>query len=499
MHGSRAELLVIGALVGIGSGLGAVVFRYLIYLFTWLATGHVAFGQDGHAGSSHLPWLGLAFFVVIPMIGGLIYGPLIYRYAREARGHGVPEVMIAVAQSGGRIRPQVSVVKAVASALCIGTGGSVGREGPIVQIGSALASSFGQWAKMPENRMRILVACGAGGGIAATFNAPLTGVFFGVEIILREFSIDALFTVMASAVLADLVAIGFLGDRPFLTGFPPGIALRHPRDYLLVAVLAVAAALIGVMFKNVVYKTEDLCDRVWGNRPEWARPAVGGVALGLVLLALPQLYGVGYPVMYKAVAGDYVLWFLLVLAAGKIIACSLTLGIGGSGGVFAPSLFIGATSGMAFGEIAGHLLGPAAGPPALYAVVAMGAVFASAARAPLTSVASVVEMTGDYTLTLPVMLAVAIATATSRALSYGTIYTTKLLRRGYDIDRATPWRAVGDLTAADAMRPSRLAARSPAPLPGPVTHQSDGPACTHSLSSPAEDVPAKEDRGGGDR
>ena len=386
MRGSRAGLFVIAALVGVGSGLGAVAFRYLIYLFTWLVTGHVAFGQDGHAGSSHLPWLGPALFVVIPVIGGLIYGPLIYRYAREARGHGVPEVMIAVAQNGGRIRPQVSLVKAVASALCIGTGGSVGREGPIVQIGSALASSFGQWAKMPEDRMRILVACGAGGGIAATFNAPVTGVLFGVEIILRELSIDALFAVMASAVLADVVAIPFLGDRPFLAGFPPGIALRHPGDYLLVAVLAVAAALIGVAFKNVLYKAEDLCDRVWRNRPEWARPAAGGIALGLVLLALPQLYGVGYPVMYQAVAGGYVLWFLLVLVAGKIIACSLTLGIGGSGGVFAPSLFIGATSGMAFGEITGHLLGPAAGPPALYAVVAMGAVFASAARAPLSVV-----------------------------------------------------------------------------------------------------------------
>jgi CIC family chloride channel protein len=494
VRGSRAGLFVIAALVGVGSGLGAVAFRYLVYFFTWLATGHVAFGQGGHVGSSHLPWLGWAFFVVIPVAGGLVYGPLIYRYAREARGHGVPEVMMAVAQNGGRIRPQVSVVKAVASALCIGAGGSVGREGPIVQIGSALASSVGQWAKMPENRMRILVACGAGGGIAATFNAPVTGVFFGAEIILREFSVDALFTVMLSAMLADVVAIPFLGDRPFLAGFPPGIALRHPRDYLLVTVLAVAAALMGVMFKNVVYKTEDLCDRLWGNRPEWARPAVGGLALGLVLLALPQLYGVGYPVMDKAVAGDYVLWFLLVLAAGKIIACSLTLGIGGSGGVFAPSLFIGATSGMAFGEIAGHLLGPAAGPPALYAVVAMGAVFASAARAPLTSVASVVEMTGDYTLTLPVMLAVAVATATSRALSYGTIYTTKLLRRGYDIDRATRWRAFGDLKAADAMRPfpapltvpggphgdtSRPdadggpAIRGPAPLPGPVTCHSE--------------------------
>jgi chloride channel protein, CIC family len=498
LRASRAGLFVIAVLVGAGSGLGAVAFRYLIYFFTWLATGHVQFGQAGYMGSNHLPWLGLGFFVAIPVIGGIIYGPLIYRYAREARGHGVPEVMIAVAENGARIRPQVSVVKALASAICIGAGGSVGREGPIVQIGSALASGLGQWVRMPENRMRILVACGAGGGIAATFNAPITGVFFGVEIILRELSIEALFTVMLSAMIADAVAIPFLGSRPFLSGFPSGIALHHPRNYALVAVLALVAALIGLTFKAVVYKMEDLWDLAWKNRPEWARPAVGGVALGLVLLALPQMYGVGYPVMDKAIAGNYVLWFLLVLAAGKIIACSLTLGIGGSGGVFAPSLFIGVTSGMAFGEIADHLLGPGAGQPALYAVVAMGAVFTSAARAPLTSLASVVEMTGDFTLTLPVMLAVAIATAASRALSYGTIYTTKLLRRGRDIDRAAPWRAFGDLKAADAMRPfpAPLAVedepdghvRGPVPdavpLPGPVTHRSDPQAvyATESLA-----------------
>ncbi len=483
LRSSRAGLFPIAALVGVGSGFGAVAFRYLIYFITWLATGHSQFGQGGYVGSSHLPWLGLGFFVLIPVLGGLVYGPIIYRWAREARGHGVPEVMIAVAENGGRIRPQVSVVKALASAICIGTGGSVGREGPIVQIGSALASSFGQWLRMPENRMRILVACGAAGGISATFNAPITGVFFGVEIILREFSIDALFTVMLSAMLADAVAIPFLGSAPFLRGFPHGIALHHPHNYLLVAALAVVAALIGLLFAKVVYRMEDLWDLAWKNRPEWARPAIGGVALGLLLLALPQMYGVGYPVMYKAIAGNYVLWFLLVLAAGKIIACSLTLGIGGSGGIFAPSLFVGVTSGMAFGEIADHVLGPGAGQPALYAVVAMGAVFASAARAPLTSVASVVEMTGDYTLTLPVMLAVAIATATSRALSYGSIYTTKLLRRGQDIDRAAPWRAFGDLKAADAMQPFREPLTVPngrqgsvpdlRSLPAPVTYQRD--------------------------
>ena len=485
LRGARGGLFALALLVGAGSGLGAVVFRYLIYFFTWLATGHVAFGQQGHVGSSHLPWLGLGFFVVIPVVGGLMYGPLIYRYAREARGHGVPEVMIAVADNGGRIRPQVSAVKAVASALCISTGGSVGREGPIVQIGSALASSLGQVVRMPENRLRILVACGAGGGIAATFNAPITGVFFGLELILREFSVEALFTVILSAMVADVIAEQFLGSGPFLSGFPPGIALHHASNYLLVALLAVAAALLGLAFTTVLYKTEDLCDRVWKHRPEWARPAVGGIVLGLLLLVLPQLYGVGYPVMYKAMAGDYVLWFLLVLAAGKMVATSLTIGIGGSGGVFAPSLFIGATSGMAFGEIADHLLGSAAGQPALYAAVAMGAVFAAAARAPLTSLASVVEMTGDYTLTLPVMLAVAIATAVSRGLSYGTIYTTKLLRRGTDIDRPVPAHAFQDLKVADAMHPfpaplavppgPRDPARQPAPswasVAGPVTYQ----------------------------
>jgi CIC family chloride channel protein len=450
-------MFLLALVVGAGAGLGAVAFRYLIYFFTWLATGHSEFGQAGYVGSSHLPWLGLGFFLVIPVIGGLLYGPLIYKWAREARGHGVPEVMIAVADNGGRIRWQVSVVKALASALCIGSGGSVGREGPIVQIGSALASSIGQWVRLPENRLRIMVACGAAGGISATFNAPITGVFFGVEIILREFAVDALFTVMLSAMVADVVAIPFLGDKPFLSGFPAGIALHHPSTYLLVAGLAVVAALMGLAFKAVLYKVEDLCDALWKGRPEWARPAVGGVALGLLLLALPQMYGVGYPVMYKTAAGGYALWFLVILAFGKILACSMSIGIGGSGGVFAPSLFIGVTSGYAYGEVVNHLFGPAAGQPALYAVVAMGAVFTSAARAPLTSLASVVEMSGDFSLTLPVMLAVAIASTMSRALSYGTIYTTKLLRRGTDIDRAAPWRALQDLKITDVMRPFRPA------------------------------------------
>jgi chloride channel protein, CIC family len=494
LRAGRGGMFLLALVVGAGSGLGAVAFRYLVYFFTWLATGHDEFGQAGYVGSSHLPWLGLGFFVVIPTIGGLLYGPLIYRYAREARGHGVPEVMVAVADNGGRIRWQVAVVKSLASALCIGSGGSVGREGPIVQIGSALASSVGQWVRLPENRLRIMVACGAAGGISATFNAPITGVFFGVEIILREFAADALFTVMLSAVVADVIAIPFLGDKPFLSGFPAGITLQHPRNYLLVAVLAVIAALIGLAFKSVLYQVEDWCDAIWKGRPEWARPAVLGLAFGLLLLALPQMYGVGYPVMFKATAGQYALWFLIVLAFGKILATSLTMGIGGSGGIFAPSLFIGVTSGYAYGDIVDHLFGAGAGQPALYAVIAMGAVFAAAARAPLTSLASVVEMTGDFSLTLPVMLAVAIATAVSRALSYGTIYTAKLLRRGSDIDRAAPWRALQDLKLTDVMSPFQPALPIPPVLPvRPVRPGSGTPTASvaaHGGGTAAHPVPA---------
>jgi CIC family chloride channel protein len=486
MRTGRTGLFLLALLVGVGSGLGAVVFRYLIYFFTWLATGHTEFGQDGHVGSSHLPWLGLGFLVVIPVVGGLLYGPLIYKGAREARGHGVPEVMIAVAENGGRIRWQVSVVKSLASAICIGVGGSVGREGPIVQIGAALGSGFGQWMRIPENRLRILVACGAAGGISATFNAPITGVFFGVDIILREFSIDALFTVMLSAMIADITAIPFLGDKPFLSGFPSGIVLHHAFNYLLIAGLAVLAALMGLAFKSVLYQTEDLCDALWKGRPEWARPAVGGVALGLLLLAVPQLYGVGYPVMYHTAAGGYVLWFLIVLAFGKMLACSLTIGIGGSGGIFAPALFIGVTSGYVYGDIVHNIFGDDAGSPVLYAAVAMGAVFTSAARAPLTSLASVVEMTGDFALTLPVMLAVSGASTISRALSYGTIYTTKLLRRGTDVDRTTPWRALQDLKVGGVMHPLRP------PLPvlnAARTAEGDGNASTTQSPRTSDGMP----------
>ncbi len=458
LGGSALGVMTMALLVGVCSGFGAVVFRWLIFGLTWLVTGHERFGQQGRVASPHLPWLGIWFLLLIPVLGGLLYGPLIQRFAPEARGHGVPEVMLAVGKQGGRIRPQVMVVKALASAICISVGGSVGREGPIVQVGSAIASSIGQVVHMSPSRLQILVACGAAGGISATFNAPITGLFFGFELILGAFSIDALVAIIFASTMADVIGRAFFGAAPIFNQLPHHLVIPHGPDYLLVAILGLLAGLIGVGFKTILYKVEDICDRLWKGRPEWLRPAVGGVALGSLLLALPQLYGVGYPVLDNAVAGEYILWFLVILMVGKMLATSLTMGIGGSGGVFAPSLFIGAMGGMVFGIVVHHLFGAVVGPPAIYGVIAMGAVFAGATQAPLTSIASAVEMTGNFTLTLPVMLAVGLAVALSKRLTYGTIYTTKLLRRGVDIEQPPGFSTV----------PMPTAAVIRGPLPDPV-------------------------------
>lgn len=453
LRGSSAGLQLLAVVVGIGAGLGAVAFRWMIVWATWLLTGRQDYAAVAGQANPHLPGLGRWFVVAAPVAAGLVYGPLVHVFAREARGHGVPEVMYAVAEHGGRIRPRVAVVKAVASAVCIGGGGSVGREGPIVQIGSALGSTLGQLVRLPEARLRLLVAAGAAGGIAATFNAPVAGVFFALELILADFAVESFAAVVLAAVAASVIGRAFLGDHPFLT--LPTFSITSPTQYLCYAMLGVLAAGIGVGFSRVLYLVEDLCDRLWRG-PQWLRPATGGLILGGLLLGLPQMYGVGYPVLARAVNGGYLLAFVLLLLVGKIVATSLTLGIGGSGGVFAPSLFIGAMLGETIGLLL-HQAAPQLAPtPGAYALVGMGAVFAGAARTPITAVIMMFELTGEYHIILPLMLAIALAAGISKLISRDTIYTRKLLRRGIDLH--APARALARLTVGAAAGPP------PAPL-----------------------------------
>jgi CIC family chloride channel protein len=358
--------------------------------------------------------------------------------------------MFAVARRGGRIAPQVAAVKALASALCIGGGGSVGREGPIVQIGSALGSTLGRVVRVNEERMRVLVACGSAGGIAATFNAPLAGVFFAMELILRSFTAQSFGMVVLSSVTASVIGRAAFGDQPFLR--LPAFEVHDLYQYALFAALGVLAGVVGVIFMRVLYIFEDACDWAWRG-PEWLRPAIGGFLLGGVLLVLPEMYGVGYPVLGNSIAGKYGIALLAALLIGKIVATSLTIGIGGSGGVFAPSLFMGAMLGAAYGQVLHHVAPGVAGPAGAYALIGMGAVFAGAARAPITAVVILFELTGEYTIILPLMAAIALATGVSHLLSADTIYTLKLRRRGVDLDHSPSSAALASILVEAVMEP----------------------------------------------
>ncbi|MGI8665318.1 MAG: chloride channel protein [Jatrophihabitans sp.] len=455
LRSSNGGLLILALIVGAGAGGGAVVLRWLIKFFTQVLSGHGDYAGLGHVTNPHIPWLGRWFVILAPVVADLLYGPLVQVFAREARGHGVPEVMFAVARRGGRIPPQVAGVKALASALCIGGGGSVGREGPIVQIGSALGSTLGRIVKVAEPRMRILVACGAAGGIAATFNAPLAGVFFAMELILADFAAQSFGMVVLASVTASVIGRAALGNRPFLR--LPAFEVHHLVEYVLFGLLGLIAGGIGVGFTRVLYWIEDACDWAWlkTRGPEWLRPAVGGLLLGMVLLVLPEMYGVGYPVLGSSIAGKYAVVFLIVLMIGKMVATSLTIGIGGSGGVFAPSLFIGAMLGSAYGQVLHHLIPGSAGSAGAYGLIGMGAVFAGAARAPITAVVIMFELTGEYTIILPLMTAIVLATGLSHLLSGDTIYTLKLRRRGVDLTQTAEAIAMAAVTVEHVMEPVR--------------------------------------------
>ena len=449
-----AVLMGTALLVGLGAGLGAVVFRWLIDTVQDLFF---------DALPAAVPALGDWVLVLAPAVGGLVVGPMIYFFAREAKGHGVPEVMEAVVLRGGRIRPIVVVIKSLASSISIGSGGSVGREGPIVQIGSALGSTLGQMLHMSDERIRNLVACGAAGGIAATFNAPIAGVIFALEVILGQFSVRYFSTVVIASVTASVVGRVAFGNVPAFA--VPEYQMASPWELVLYAVMGVLAALVAVAFTRILYFFEDLFDN-WKGFPEYLKTPVGGALLGLGGLLFFRLnqnpgmqvpgdpvafFGVGYDAMEWALLGKGTVLLLLGLLVVKILATSLTIGSGGSGGVFAPSLFIGAMMGGAFGYAANALFPNVTAAPGAYALVGMAAVFAGAARAPITSILILFEMTDDYRIILPLMLATVISTILAEHLSRESIYTLKLLRRGVRLEQGRDIDVMQGVMIGEAM------------------------------------------------
>ena len=430
LDADSSVMLVTSLIVGIGAGLGAVLFRRLI---DWIHN----FAYNDIAGIL-AEWYPL-HLIVIPALGGAIVGPLVYYFAREAKGHGVPEVMEALERRGGKIRPRVVVVKSLASSVCIASGGSVGREGPIAQIGSALGSLIGQLLKLSEDRVRTLVACGAAGGIAATFNAPIAGAVFALEVLLRRFGSVYFGAVVISAVTADVIAHYFEGDsRTFLT---PEYTMQSPWELLLYTLMGFIAALAAVGFSRLLYFSED----IWGliRIPEPAKPLFGGILLGLLGIisyqidGFPRVFGVGYETIENTLFSQLTLQVTFGLLLLKLVATTLTLGSGGSGGIFAPSLFMGAMLGASFGQIAHTIFPEIVAPSGAYALVGMAAFFGGAAHAPITAILILFEMTGDYQIILPLMLSTVLSTIVSRNLSPDSIYTLKLKRRGVELSQDT--------------------------------------------------------------
>ncbi|MFQ5798307.1 MAG: chloride channel protein [Bacteroidota bacterium] len=437
-------IMFTAVVVGVGTGLGAVAFRRLID-----GVQELAYGGLGGLLESIAPF----HLLIIPAVGGAIFGPLIYRFAREAKGHGVPEVMEAVAIHGGRIRPRVAVVKALASSICIGTGGSVGREGPIVQIGSSLGSTVGQAFRLSDERVRNLVVCGAAGGIAATFNAPIAGAIFGLEVIMGQFHAVYFGAVVISAVTADVIAQIFMGDlRTFAV---PEYTLVSPWELTLYTLLGALTAFVSVGFTRLLYLSEDLWDKI--RLREYLKPVLGGLVLGGVGIltfkidGFPRVFGVGYDSINQTLIGELTIQVTFALLFIKLFATVLTLGSGGSGGIFAPSLFMGAMLGEAFGQLVHQLFPEITAPPGAYALVGMAAFFSGAAHAPITAILILFEMTGDYRIILPLMLATVVSTLISRIISHESIYTLKLSRRGTHLEQGQDIDVMQGVTVGEAI------------------------------------------------
>ena len=436
----QLSLLALG--VGVATGLGAVLFRDLIGLIhNLLFLGEPSVQYDANRFTPPSPWGPLV--ILVPVVGALVVTFLVTKFAPEARGHGVPEVMDAIYYKGGVIRPVVAVVKSLASAVSIGSGAAVGREGPIIQIGSALGSTLGQIVRMPPGQRITLVAAGAGAGIAATFNTPIGGVMFAIEMMMPEVSALTFLPVAIATGAATFIGRFFFGLEPAFRVpelAPLAIDWSSALALVLYALLGAITGVAAAGFIRGLHFFEDGFHRI---RNPYARHVAGMLALGVLIYALQRLFGhyyvegVGYATVQSILLGGLSVGPLLVLLfVCKLVATSLSLGSGASGGIFSPSLFMGATIGGAFAAALAALPLPFAINIPSFAMVGMGAMVGGGTGAVMTAVAMIFEMTRDYDIVTPMIVAVAVSVGVRRLLSPESIYTLKLFRRGQVLPKA---------------------------------------------------------------
>ncbi|MFO7947820.1 MAG: chloride channel protein [Armatimonadota bacterium] len=432
-----ARILAAGTIVGAIGGFGAIGFRWLIIFFDRIFFETIP-GQ--------FPIVESWWIIVAPALGGALVGPIVTFLAKETRGSGIPEVMEAIFTTGGKIRARVAPLRALASSILAGSGGSVGREGPIVQIGSAVSSLVAQLLKLKRTEMRVLVACGAAAGISATFNSPLAGAFFAHEVVLMNFSADTFFPVVVSSVVASIIGYAAFGSEP--TFRIPEYSIETFTEMPLFLLLGVVLAVAGVIFTRLLYSVESLFKR--SHIPAYLAPAAGGLAVGLIAYFDPRVLGIGYDIIGDFLRQEYVvIGSVILLALLKILATSLSIGSGGSGGLVAPSLFLGAAIGGALGQAANAW--GAMTTPSAYALVGMGGAFAATSHAPITSVLTVFELTRDYNMMLPLMLTCGVSTIAARVIYRFSIFNLQLVRHGVHYSLTEDTRLLDQVTVQEAM------------------------------------------------
>ncbi len=417
------RLTLLAILIGVLAGLASILFKFMIQFFQNL------FWRAGSIleGVAQQPWF---LTILIPTVGGLIISPIIYYGAKEAKGHGVPEIMESLIFRGGKIPNKVAAVKALASSICIASGGSTGREGPIVQVSASLASTIGKLFKIKERGLKTLVAAGAGAGIGATFNAPIAGALFAVEVILGEFGVYSFSPIIIASVTSTMTSQFITGDI-FSAFTVPSYTLSSIWEIGPYILLGIICGTVAIFFIQVLYFLEDKFEALKVH--PLIKPAMGGIFVGVIGLKFPQIFGVSYEAMDASLTNQMGFWLAFILIFAKILGTSLTLGSGGSGGIFAPSLFLGAMTGNVVGTFFRNIFPNSPESmfsPGAFALVGMGAVVAGATHAPITAIVIIFELTNDYKIILPLMLSCIIASLMTVGIHKQSIYTLKLKRRG---------------------------------------------------------------------
>ncbi|MEK9629176.1 MAG: chloride channel protein [Nitrospinota bacterium] len=436
------NMLILAAIIGFLSGFASTAFRWMIDFFG------LVFSVEG------LSWLGITgtalpfFLPLMPMFGGIITGTICHFFPDAVKENGVHRVMHAVALKAGKIRKRTLLTCSTTSALTIGSGGSAGREGPTVQIGSAVGSALGNLFHLSRERVRVLVGCGAAAGIAASFNAPLAGVLFSLEIILGDFAIHTFSPIIVASVIGTATGRALEGNE--ITFQVPVHELVSYSEIVFYLFLGLLCGLVSKLFTSFYFKSHEFFDEKV-HIPKPLKPALGGLIVGLISIGFPAILGNGYEFMEKALSGELLWGMAFILIFLKIFSTSVTLGSGGLGGVFAPSLFIGAMLGSAFGAMVHGISPNLTASPETYALVGMGAVAGAVMQAPLTNILMLFELTNDYTIILPIMITCIVSAQTFRGFTKNSIYIQKLLKEGINIQHGREVSILNSIKVSEVM------------------------------------------------